>query len=67
MAYFEKKKLMDPNLFFSFNFDKRSDHLVNVFWADGQGKATYRYFHDVVVLDSTYPTNRYVLVFFIVL
>ena len=44
--YFEEKQLSDE------------DRLWNIFWADGRGHVAYKYFHDVVVLDATYLTNR---------
>lgn len=56
--YFEKKRLQDPNLFFTYSFDD-DGRLENIFWADGRARAAYRHFHDVLVLDSKYLTNRY--------
>lgn len=58
MNYFEKKKLRDPNFFYSYSFTDKG-LLFNILWADGRGRALYKYFHDVLVLDSTYLTNRY--------
>ena len=57
MEYFDKKKTRDPIFFFSCNFED-DGRLKNIFWSDGRGRASYKYFHDVVVLDSTYLTNR---------
>jgi zinc finger SWIM domain-containing protein 3 len=54
---FEKNKLSDPNLFFSYKLTDEG-RLWNIFWADGRGRAAYKYFHDVVVMDATYLTNR---------
>ncbi|GLT53620.1 hypothetical protein SLA2020_268790 [Shorea laevis] len=40
------------------DFDDES-RLRNVFWADGQSRASYESFGDVVTFDTTYLTNRY--------
>jgi hypothetical protein len=63
MDYFEKKMIIDPNFFFSYNFDK-DDRLLNVLWYDDRSRAAYLYFHDVIVMNSmnsTYLTNRFVI------
>jgi FAR1 DNA-binding domain len=48
MDYFEKKMIMDPNFFFSYNFDK-DGRLLNVLWFDGRSRAAYRYFSALMV------------------
>jgi len=55
--YFEKKQLTDRDFFFTYKYTDEG-RLWNIFWADGRGRAAYKYFHDVVVLDATYLTNR---------
>jgi zinc finger SWIM domain-containing protein 3 len=60
MDYFEMKMIMDSNFFFSYNFDK-DDRLLNVLLSNGRSRAAYRYFHDIIVMDSTYLTNRFVI------
>jgi hypothetical protein len=57
MDYFVKKKLRDNNFFYAYSFNK-DDQLLDIFWADGRRRAANKYFHDVIVLDSTYLTNR---------
>lgn len=56
--YFARKEKIDRQFFY------RHEHttdgrLWNVFWSDGRSRAAYKYFHDVVVMDATYLTNRY--------
>lgn len=55
--YFGKKQSYDSNFFFKYSFTDEG-RLFNIFWSDGRGRAAYKYFHDVVVLDATYLTNR---------
>lgn len=57
MAYFERRRLNDPNFFYTCSVTVEGC-LENIFGADGRGKAAYRYFHDVIVLDSTYIKNK---------
>ena len=56
-SYFESKQQSDVNFWYTY---KHTDdgHLWNIFWADGRGRAAYSYFHEVVVMDATYLTNR---------
>lgn len=55
--YFEKKQLYDSNFWYTYKHTNDA-HLWNIFWADGRGRAAYKYYHDVVVMDATYLTNR---------
>ena len=57
--FFERQRNLDPNFYHTINFE--GNHLWNVFWADGRGRSAYKYFSDVVVVDSTYLINRYLL------
>jgi hypothetical protein len=56
--YFEKKKQVDIDFHYTYNYTD-TNRLYNIFWANGRGRALYKYFHDVVVLDATYLTNMY--------
>lgn len=55
--YFERKQLCDSNFWYTYKHTNDA-HLWNIFWADGRGRAAYKYYHDVVVMDATYLTNR---------
>lgn len=57
MDYFQKKKLRDPNFFYAYSYTPEG-RLENILWSDGRGRAAYKYFHDVIVLDSTYLKKR---------
>lgn len=56
--YFQNQQIIDRNFFYAYDCTSDS-RLWNIFWCDGRSRAAYRYFHDVVVLDATYLTNRY--------
>ncbi|XP_078152577.1 protein FAR1-RELATED SEQUENCE 6-like [Carex rostrata] len=56
--YFDERKKYDLDFWYTYKHSKEG-HLCNIFWAGGRGRAAYRYFHDVVVMDATYLTNRY--------
>lgn len=60
--YFDERKKYDLDFWYTYKHSKEG-HLCNIFWADGRGRAAYRYFHDVVVMDATYLTNRYYFCF----
>lgn len=55
--YFKKRQIIDRNFFYAYDYTKEG-RLWSVFWSDGRSRAAYKYFHDVVVLDATYLTNR---------
>ncbi|XP_037462060.1 protein FAR1-RELATED SEQUENCE 11-like [Triticum dicoccoides] len=57
------RKQRDPNLFFEYRLDKEG-HLNRMFWCDSQSRHDYEDFGDVLVFDSTYKMNRYVLIRF---
>ena len=55
--YFSKKEKIDREFFY--RYEHTTDgRLWNIFWSDGRSRASYKYFHDVVVMDATYLTNR---------
>lgn len=56
--YFDKKKKCDDNFWYAYKHTNDC-RLWNIFWADGRGRAAYKYYNDVVVMDATYLTNRY--------
>jgi FAR1 DNA-binding domain len=57
MEYFQKKELRDSNFYYAYSYTPEG-RLENILWSDGRGRAAYKYFHDVIVLDSTYLKNR---------
>ncbi|XP_042379478.1 protein FAR1-RELATED SEQUENCE 6-like [Zingiber officinale] len=46
------------NFFYSMDLDEEG-RLRNVFWADAVSRATYRFFGDVVLLDTSYLTCKF--------
>ncbi|KAJ4966440.1 hypothetical protein NE237_018289 [Protea cynaroides] len=59
--YLCKMQLVSPSFFYL--MDLNNGRLRNMFWADGRSRASYGYFGDVVVFDTTYLTKKYDLSF----
>ncbi|XP_042499765.1 protein FAR1-RELATED SEQUENCE 5-like [Macadamia integrifolia] len=58
LEYLHHTKLCDPEFFCK--IAKTEDGTVRgIFWVDGQARAVYRVFGDVLVFDTTYKKNRY--------
>lgn len=55
--YFGVKEKIDRDFFYRYEYTT-DGRLWSVFWADGRSRASYKYFHDVIVMDATYLTNR---------
>lgn len=56
--YFANREKIDRDFFYRYEYTTDA-RLWSIFWADGRSRASYKYFHDVVVMDATYLTNRY--------
>ena len=56
------QKKADPEFFFKYTKDSEG-HLRNIFWVDSQSRIDYVAFGGVVVFDSTYRSNKYMLPF----
>ncbi|XP_042972795.1 protein FAR1-RELATED SEQUENCE 5-like [Carya illinoinensis] len=56
--YFARMQYKNDRFFSLIDMDD-DGQLRNVFWADAQSRAAYKYFGDVVTFDTTYLTNRY--------
>ncbi|XP_008784351.2 protein FAR1-RELATED SEQUENCE 6-like [Phoenix dactylifera] len=50
--FFRRKQANNSNFFYLIDIDGEG-HLKNVFWADGRSRAAYRYFGDVILLDTS--------------
>ncbi|XP_042509429.1 protein FAR1-RELATED SEQUENCE 6-like [Macadamia integrifolia] len=59
--YLCKMQLVSPSFFYL--MDLNNGRLRNVFWADGRSRASYGYFGDVVIFDTTYLMKKYDLSF----
>ncbi|XP_019186607.1 PREDICTED: protein FAR1-RELATED SEQUENCE 7-like [Ipomoea nil] len=55
---FRRRQMDEFDFYFEFELDEDA-RLCNFFWRDGQMKADYDLFGDLVVHDTTYRTNRY--------
>ncbi|XP_019166607.1 PREDICTED: protein FAR1-RELATED SEQUENCE 5-like [Ipomoea nil] len=55
---FRRRQMDESDFYFEFELDEDA-MLCNFFWRDGQRKADYDLFGDLVVHDTTYRTNRY--------
>lgn len=56
--YFCQKQLTSPNFFYIMDLNDEGQ-LRNVFWLDSSSRAAYRYFGDVVAIDTTCLSNKY--------
>ncbi|XP_057734734.1 protein FAR1-RELATED SEQUENCE 5-like [Arachis stenosperma] len=61
MSYFMRMKDINPNFFYAVKLDEECKFKSAV-WVDARCRASYEYYGDVVSIDSTYRTNRYVVV-----
>jgi hypothetical protein len=57
--YFKEIQEKDPDFYFCRELDAK-DRVVNIFWVDGAARKAYaEAYHDCVLFDSTYLTNKY--------
>ena len=55
--YFQNKAKVDRDFFYAHDYTNEG-RLWSIFWSDGRSRASYKYFHDVIVMDETYLTNK---------
>ncbi|RYQ88598.1 hypothetical protein Ahy_B09g095702 isoform B [Arachis hypogaea] len=60
--YFMRMKDINPNFFYAINLDNECKFRSAV-WVDARCRVSYKYYGDVVSLDSTYNTNKHGLPF----
>ncbi|KAJ4746446.1 Protein FAR1-RELATED SEQUENCE 5 [Rhynchospora pubera] len=58
MNYLQSMRCNDPSFFSAFQLDE-DDRLTNVFWVDAKSIQNFKYFGDVVCLDTSYKSNGY--------
>uniref|UniRef100_A0A7N1A7R7 Protein FAR1-RELATED SEQUENCE n=2 Tax=Kalanchoe fedtschenkoi TaxID=63787 RepID=A0A7N1A7R7_KALFE len=56
--FFRRSQLNDPQFFYAMDHNEKGT-LRNVFWADGRCRGAFKYFHDVVAIDTTCLTRKY--------
>ncbi|XP_072953226.1 protein FAR1-RELATED SEQUENCE 6-like [Typha angustifolia] len=56
--FFGHMQSSNSNFFYLMDIDNEC-HLKNVFWADGRSRSAYRYFGDVLLLDTSYLTSKF--------
>ncbi|KAL8457039.1 hypothetical protein ACS0TY_035030 [Phlomoides rotata] len=56
--YFCQAQLVDPNFFYIIDLNDEG-YMRNVFWIDSRSRAAYRYFGDVVLVDTTCLLNKH--------
>jgi hypothetical protein len=59
---FRRKHEMNPSFFYDYEVDNEGK-LKRVFWADGICRKNYSLFEDVISFDTTYRTNKYLMIF----
>ncbi|KAK9288360.1 hypothetical protein L1049_016813 [Liquidambar formosana] len=58
--FFKLEKEKNSLFYFEIDCDEE-DRMTRCFWADSTARRSYNFFGDVVVFDTTYNTNKYVL------
>ncbi|XP_020096872.1 protein FAR1-RELATED SEQUENCE 6-like [Ananas comosus] len=56
--FFAQMQSKQPNFFYLMDWDVEG-HLRNVFWADSRSRLEYKYFNDVVFVDTTCLRSKY--------
>ncbi|KAK9668287.1 hypothetical protein RND81_13G048100 [Saponaria officinalis] len=59
--FLNKRQTEDPGFFYRIEFGE-GVRLCHLFWRDSMIKEDYLLYHDVVIFDTTYRTNRYNLI-----
>jgi hypothetical protein len=59
---FRRKHEMNPSFFYDYEADNEGK-LKRVFWADDICRKNYSLFEDVISFDTTYRTNKYLMIF----
>ncbi|KAK9682126.1 hypothetical protein RND81_10G052600 [Saponaria officinalis] len=59
--FLNKRQTEDPGFFYRIEFGE-GGRLCHLFWRDSMMKEDYLLYHDVVIFDTTYRTNRYSLI-----
>ncbi|KAK9740769.1 hypothetical protein RND81_03G058700 [Saponaria officinalis] len=57
----QKRQAEDPCFFFRFMLDDNC-RVTHLFWRDSMMKEDYLLYHDVIIFDTTYRTNKYNLI-----
>jgi hypothetical protein len=56
--YFVRMQGKNSNFYHALDLDDEL-HVQNVFWVDARSRTAYESFHDVIIFDTTYLTNKY--------
>jgi zinc finger SWIM domain-containing protein 3 len=56
--YFVRMQGKNSNFYHALDLDDEL-RVRNVFWVDARSRAAYESFHDVIIFDTTYLTNKY--------
>lgn len=59
---FKKLQQQNPSFFYAYELDIE-DRLKYVFWSDGIARNNYSTFADLISSDTTYCTNKYLMIF----
>ena len=58
----KRKNELNESFYFAYELDD-DQWLKHVFWLDGISKRNYALYGDVVSFDTTFDTNRYMMIF----
>jgi hypothetical protein len=64
--YFVRMQGKNSNFYHALDLDDEL-RVRNVFWVDARSRAAYKSFHDVIIFDTTYLTNKYDMSFVLLL
>ncbi|RYR03086.1 hypothetical protein Ahy_B06g081919 [Arachis hypogaea] len=62
IRYFMRMRDITPNFFYAVDVDE-TNKFKSAIWVDARCRASYEYFGDVVLFDTTYRRNKYICVF----
>ncbi|XP_061367210.1 protein FAR1-RELATED SEQUENCE 5-like isoform X2 [Gastrolobium bilobum] len=62
LNYCAKQQSLNPNFFYSIKCDDE-DRMESFFWIDARSRKAYELFGDVITFDTTYRTNKYLMLF----
>ena len=65
LKHFSRMRELNNDFFFEIDMDKQN-RIRNVVWVDARSRATSQYFGDVASFDTTYLTNKYDMVVWVI-
>ena len=67
LEYLKNKQIEDTTIFYVIQIDEEDGWIANFFWANGQSIMNYACFGDAVSFDTTFQTNKFEMLFALIL